>query len=121
MKLFTSSFLFNVKLKAIRRGVWLKALDPVERGILSLAARVVDRVESVVLGVELVKIMKKLKNALKSGFIRRISDFGFGRARELSRQASKWGFKVAIGWASELNFVRYLAMMSLNEPIGFGC
>jgi hypothetical protein len=100
--------------------VWFKVLDPVERGILSLAARVVDRVESVVLGVELVKIMKKLRDALKSGFIRRISDFGFGRARELSRQAVKWGCKVAVVWASELNFVRYLAVMSLNKLNGFG-
>ena len=44
--MYTSSFLTEVRRKALRRGVWYGALDRVERGILSLAAQVVDRVES---------------------------------------------------------------------------
>ena len=118
--MFTAEFLSDMKKRALRKGVWYRTLDRVERGIVSLTARIVDRVESKLLGVELVKILAKLVKAMRSEFVRCMSDFGFGRARELSKQAVKWGCKVAIGWASEMNFVKYLAMMSLNELNGFG-
>jgi len=58
--MFTSSFLSDMRRKALRKGVWYKALDALERGILSLTSRVIERVESAVLGVELVKIISKL-------------------------------------------------------------
>jgi len=106
--------------KALRRGVWFKSLDRVERGIFSLTAQVVERVESVILGVELVKMLKKLRDALKSEFVRHMEKFGFGRVRELSRLAVKWGNLVAKGWAHDMSLVRYLSMMDLNQPTGFG-
>ena len=118
--MFTSSFLLDVRRRALRRGVWYRALDRVERGILSLTARVVDRVESAILGVELVKIMRKLRDALKSGFVRRMEEFGFIRARMLARQAAAWGYYAARGWASDLGFVRYLTLIDMNKPTGFG-
>jgi hypothetical protein len=118
--MFTSSFLLEARAAALRRGVWFKALDHVERGILSLAARVVDRVESVVLCVELVNIMAKLRDALMSGFVRRMEEYGFGRALRMARQAVEWGYTVAVGWSSDLGFVRYLTVLDLNWPAGFG-
>jgi len=72
--LYTREFLVEIRRKALRRDVWFKALDRVERGILSLTARVVDRVKSVALGVELVKMIKKLRDALRSGFVRRMEE-----------------------------------------------
>ena len=55
--------------KALRRGVLFGALDGLERGILCLSARVVDRVRSGVLGAQLVDIVMKLGEALRCGFI----------------------------------------------------
>ena len=104
----------------MRRGVWYRALDRVERGILSLTARVVDRVESAVLGVELVKILRKLRDALRSGFVRRMEEFGFRRAREVTAQAVEWGYGAARRWTSDLAFVRYLTVIDVNKPSGFG-
>ena len=118
--MFTSSFLLEMRRKAIRRGVWFRVLDRVERGILSLTARVVDRVESAVLGVELVKILSKLRDALKSGFVRRMEEYGFGRAREVAAQAVAWGYMAARAWASDSGFVRYLTLIDVNKPTGFG-
>jgi hypothetical protein len=118
--MFTRSFLVEVRRKALRRGVWFRALDRVERGILSLTARIVDKVESAVLGVELVKILVKLRDALKSGFIRRMEEFGLRRAREVAAQAVEWGYVAARGWASDLGFVRYLTVIDVNKPTGFG-
>jgi len=114
--MFTSKFLFEVRRKALRGRVWFKALDNVERGILSLAARVVDEVRSVVLGVELVKILKKLRDALKSGFVRRMEDYGIKRARKLAAQAVEWGYHSARAWASDFGFVRYVTLLDVNSP-----
>jgi len=118
--MFTSSFLSEIRRKALRKGVWYKALDALERGILSLASRVVERVESAVLGVELVKIMSKLKDSMMSGFVRRVREFGLWRAREVAEQAVGWGHKSSAAWASNLNFARYLTLMDYNWPSGFG-
>jgi len=117
--MFTGPFLSEMRRKAIRKGVWFKALDNVERGILSLTARLVDRVESAVLGVELVKILNKLRDALKSGFVKQMEAFGFKRARELAKLALQWGYGAAQVWASDLCYVRYLTLIEMNQPTGF--
>ena len=118
--MFTREFLISVKRKALRKGVWYRSLDGIERGILSLAARVVDRVESVVLGVELVKILGKLRDALKSGFVRRMEEYGMGKARELVHFAEVWGNGVAGKWAFDWGFAMYLTVLDFNQPPGFG-
>jgi len=109
-----------MKRKALRKGIWYRSLDGIERGILSLAVRVVDRVESVVLGVELVKILGKLRDALKSGFVRRMEEYSVGRARELAHFAEVWGNRAAGKWAFDWGFARYLTVLDLNRSTGFG-
>ena len=118
--MFTCEYLFSMKKKALRKGVWYRTLDRVERGIVSLTARLIDRVESEMLGVELVKILVKLMKALKSGFVRHTEVFGFGRVFELSRLAFEWGNSVAKGWVHDMGFVGYVSMMDLNQQTGFG-
>lgn len=86
---------------------------------MSLTARLVDRVESVVLGVELVKILGKLRDAMKGGFVRRMEEYGFGRVRKLVDQSLAWGNEAARGWASDLNFARYVTLISMNDPLGY--
>jgi hypothetical protein len=118
--MYTSTFLTEVRRKALRRGVWYGALDRVERGILSLAAQVVERVESVVLGVELVKIIGKLNDAMRSGFVRHMRSFGVRRAREIRDQAVGFGYSGARGWLWDQGFVRYLAVLDYCQPAGWG-
>jgi len=118
--MFNRQHLFSIRNKALRKGVWYSTLDRVERGIVSLTARLIDRVESEILGVELVKILAKLVKALKSGFVRHMETFGLGRVFELSRFATEWGNSVAKGWAFDTGFVGYVSMMDLNQPTGFG-
>jgi len=118
--MFTGQYLTLVKRKALRKGVWYSTLDRLERGIVSLTAHIVDRVNSEILGVELVKILAKLVKALKSGFVRHMEKFGLGRVSELSRLAFEWGNSVAKGWAHDTGFVGYVSMMDLNQPTGFG-
>ena len=106
--------------KALRRRVWFKALDRIERNILSLTIRIVDRVESAMLGVELVKIIMKLKNALKSKLMSHMDTFGYCRAVELAQQAKDMGSSVAAEWAVNIYFIRFLSILDLNLPTGFG-
>mgnify|MGYP001051191104 CR=1 FL=1 len=118
--MFTSRFLFDTKKRAMRHGIWYKALTKVERALLDLTVQVVDRVESVVLGVELVKILVKLRNALKNGFTRRMEEYGVLQARKISAKAVEWGYKIAASWSSSIGFIRYLTLIDVNKPTGYG-
>jgi transcriptional regulator with XRE-family HTH domain len=111
--MFTSEFLLSFKRKALRKGVWFKALDNVERNIINLTAKVVDRVESALLGVTIVKILSKLLEPLKSSFMRKIG-LGMKRASEIVAQAQVWGNQNAESWVIDEGFVRYLTLLEMN-------
>jgi hypothetical protein len=118
--MFTRIFLVKVRSKALRHGIWFKVLDQVEREILNLTSIVVDRVESAVLGVELVKILRKLRDAMKSCFVRHQEEYGLCRAKVIAAQAQGWGYRASREWIKDLGFVIYLTVMDLNKPSGFG-
>jgi len=67
-----------------------------------------------------VKIVDKLREAMKSEFVRRIVEYGFGRVIEIAEKAVAWGYRAARGWASDFDFVRYLTLMDMNKPSLFG-
>ena len=112
--MFTSEFILSMKRRALRRGIWYRVLDHVERGILSLTARIVDRVESVVLGVTLVKIFRKLRDALKSEVVKQM-EFSINRARKIAEQAVAWGYRGAESWATDNDFIRYILSLKINS------
>ena len=120
MPVFTKQFLADVRRKALRRGVWFSALDGVERGILTLTSRLLDEVRSTELCIELVKILAKIRDASKGGFVRRMEEYGLVQARKLAAQAVEWGYTSARAWASSFGFVRYLTLIDVNRPTGFG-
>jgi len=80
----------------------------------------VEQVDSAVLGTVLVKILKKLKDELKSEFVKRMEGFGLVKARKIAEQAILWGYASARSWSSDFGFVRYLTMIEVNKPSGFG-
>jgi len=118
--MFTREFLVVWRRKALRRRVWYSSLDRVERGILSLAARVVDRVESEVLGVVLVKILGKLRDAMKGEFVRHMESYGFAAAGRVAGLVVSFGDLRGREWARDLGFVRYLTVLDFNRPPGWG-
>ena len=116
--MFTKEFLSEVKRQGLRKRVWWSALDNLERGILSIAARIIDDVKSVLLNIQLVKIIAKLKKASLGRLAMRIRDFGERRSREISQIGVSFGSEVAGTWAND-SFAKYLAFMSLNAQIGW--
>lgn len=117
--MFTKSFLIKVKKKAIRNNVWLKSLDFIERSILNLATRLVDRVKSELLGITLVRIVKKILDALKSSFVKIVEHYGFEQAKKMSTRAVEWGYAAAKNWRHNLDFARYLTLINMNAQEGW--
>ena len=117
--IFTRLFLNDLRQKALRKNVWYKSLDRLERGIFSLTTHLIDQVKSAVLGVELVKIIKKLRDAMKSEFFKYIEVFGLKKARYVAGKAVDLGYSAAAVWASDVDFIRYLAFLKVNEISGW--
>jgi len=115
--LFTSSFLGGLRKKALQRRVWYSALDKVERGIITLSIRLIDSVQSATLGIEIVKITKKLKDALKNPFITYMETFSLQEAMKIADQALRFGNPKAQEWVYDFGFARYLALINYNKPM----
>jgi len=115
--MFDRRFLGDAKRRALRRGVWFSALDVVERGILSLSVRVVDSVRSSLLTIQLVKILAKLRDASKCGFVRHLERFGLERVRAVQAQAEAFGCEWAESLVGDFGFVRYLIFLDYYQPI----
>jgi len=118
--IFTRDFLEGLRSRAFKRRLWFKALDSLERGIVNLVCRVVDRVESPVLGRVLLGIVVKLRDALKGGFARLAESLGVRRAWEMAGYAVSWGYGAAWAWRRDEGFARFLAVIEFNAPSGWG-
>lgn len=121
----TSSFLnkkqlVKLKLKAMRSGVWFKALRRIDRVLIDLTIKVARyNVRSVTLAKNIFSIMEKLEGLLESSLSRVIREVGFPLAQKVSSLAQKWGNPSASEWPSDLSFVSFLAVLSINEPKTF--
>jgi hypothetical protein len=117
--MFTKDFLFDVRRLALRKRVWFSSLDNVERGILSIAAKVINTVKSSVLNFQLAKIIAKLRDACNGGFIKHLERFGMDRLRVIQAQAVKFGYLAANELTKDLDFINYLMFLDYNQPTGW--
>ena len=118
MGLFPLNYLKTVRYAALRRRVWYRVLDRVERGIFNLTIDVVEKVQSQVLAKELVKILAKLRDASKSAFTCHVEGFGCMKLRRVVLQAKMFGGE-AVGWLMDLGFAEWFAVNDINSPVGW--
>ena len=112
--------LAKLKTIAMRRGLWFKVLSAVERAVVDLTLKVVERVRSSVLKEALKSIASKVVEALKSrSFKERAMAIGRVLAERLVRIAERLGNKRAREWAEDPGFVMYLGVSWLNTPSMF--
>ena len=111
--------LVKIRLKAIRAGVWFRALRRIDRALIDLTIKVASTVRSVTLARSILALVRKLEGIMESGFSRALREVGVKRAQELSLVAQKWGNLSANEWSSDPSFVRFLAVLSINEPNTF--
>ena len=107
--------LVEVKRLALRRRVWFKSLSRVERGVIDLTVKCVDVIRSGKLARVVTAIMDKLRSAMESAVDGMVRAVGLPLARKISGIAVSWGNRLAVVWADDLKFARYLA---LNLGVG---
>ena len=107
--------LAKIRLVAVRRGVWFRVLNRVERGVIDLTLRVTRRIRSRILARVVYSIVKKLLEALESKVIQQMRQIGVPLAEKISLIAQKWGNKIACGWAGDVGFIQYLTIMNMNS------
>ena len=109
--------LVNLKTKAIRSGVWFKALRRIDRVLLDLTIRVVDNIRSAKLARSINMVSRKLEDAIKNNFSNHLRRIGFFFAQKTSSTAQKLGNESAKVWALDSSFAVFLAVMHLNDAV----
>jgi hypothetical protein len=113
-----------VKLKtiAVRRGLWFKVLSTIERAVVDLTLKVVERVRSSTLREALKSIASKIFNSLKArSFRERAMEIGRVLAERIAITAERLGSKEARKWTEDLGFIMYLGASWLNTSPVFRC
>ena len=108
--------LVKLKLKAKRAGVWFKALPRIDRALLDLTIMVADSVRSSVLVQGILAVTRKLEGVLASSILSTFHKVAIRLARKLSFLARNWGNESARNWASDVSFIRFLAVIHINQP-----
>jgi len=107
--------LIKLKLKAMRAGVWFRALPRIDRVLFDLTIKVARcSVRSSILAKSILSITGKLEALLESKLARAIRDIGFPLAHKFSLRAQKWGNEEAKEWAEDAGFAQYLAITKIN-------
>ena len=116
----TRDFLQGWWRRALRRGVLFKVLDREDRGFLYLAMRAVDEIKSLRVARIIMRIIRKLRDALISPFARQVIDYGLRRVRTLAALAVSWGYEAAREWVYDIGFARYVTLLEVYRPSGWG-
>jgi hypothetical protein len=99
----TGRKLAGLKIRALRKRVWYRVLNRIERGLLDLTIRWVDNVRSRRLTEMLLRILVKLARAMEQG-IARVLLVGRELALRASVLAVQWGNVEAYSWRLDRGF-----------------
>ena len=118
LSIITPDYLKSVRLTALRKRTWFKALDKLERGILNLTIKFVEKLKSQVLAGHIVKILAKLRDAAKCAFTMHVESYGYRKLRETVEQALGLGYD-ATGWVRDIGFAEWFALNNYYNPVGW--
>jgi hypothetical protein len=104
--------LVEEKKNALRRGVWFRSLNRIERGIIDLTIRYVENIKSTKLAKIVTAIIEKLQTATKNRLDRLVRTIGLALAHKLSKIAMSWGNKSARQWANDCSYAKYLVLFT---------
>jgi hypothetical protein len=104
--------LAEAKRTALRRGVWFRSLNRVERGIIDLTVRYVESIKSTKLAKVVTAIIEKLQMTMESTADKLVRTIGLPLAQKISKIAVGWGNKSASRWADDRSYARYLVLCS---------
>ena len=111
-------------IRARRKRVLYSALNGEDRTYFWVTMEVmkingIDKLCSAEVGKIIVKILAKLKEALKCAFVKAVETEGYQKAEKLAAQAVEWGYAKAMIWALDHGFSRYLIFLDFTKPKGW--
>jgi hypothetical protein len=115
-------FLSKLKQKSIRsNNSWYRVLSVDKRRFIEAVIQTVDKIRSALLLKILTGFAEKLFRAI--GGIRgligdlgfEMQNFGYPSAQKVSIIAAKWGNNLAANWSNDRGFIRYLAVIDMNN------
>jgi len=105
----------QLRIKALRQGVWFQVLTDVERGIVRLTLRCMNKIRSSLLYRTLTHITAKLVEAMQ--FTRRLEQLGRPIAALMSQVATRWGNRQAEEWSEDQSFIQFLGLQALSHRL----
>ena len=108
--------LASLRRRALRKGMWFKALSKIEISVCNLTIKAVITIKSDKLLKALTAIVDKLRSVLESPVSFLTRTVGRQLASALAHVACSWGHRGARSWASDDGFARYLAVCYMNTP-----
>jgi hypothetical protein len=105
----------KIKVRALRQKIWFKALSRVERGLIDLTIRCVERIRSHTLMKAVLAVVDKLLKTLDEEFLQKAERLGRKIVEKVSFVALNWGNRNALMWKWDLDFVRFLGVIVVNE------
>jgi hypothetical protein len=109
------SFLLKIKRKALRLKIWYR-LNNIERAIIDLTIKCVDKVKSIKLKNVILKILNKIKEAIENDFLNKIYENGLKEIIKIIKIAYSWGNKNSLNWIKDKNFIFYLGIKNIYIP-----
>jgi len=107
----------RIKRRALRLRVWFKVTSKLERGIVDLTIRCVERIRSPVLARAVLDIVSKILGALQEGFMEKAEKVGCRVIERLCAVAERWGNESCSVWKQDEGFVRFLGVITLNTRL----
>jgi hypothetical protein len=102
--------LAEAKKIALRKRVWYKLLNRVERGIIDLTVKYVNTIKSRKLAIVVTAIISKLQSATENTLDRLVRTIGLPLTRKISNIAINWGNRLASKWADDCSFAKFLVL-----------
>jgi hypothetical protein len=107
--------LIKIRMKAIRAGLWFKALPRIDRVLVDLTIKVAENIRSPYLAKSIFAVVGKLEGLLESTVLKSLRLIGRPLAEKISSTAQKLGNTSAKIWANDLSFAFFLAVMHTNR------
>ncbi len=109
------SQLIKLKSKAMRAGVWFRALPRIDRVLVDLTIKVAENIRSAHLAKSIFAVVGKLEGLLESSVLKSLRLIGRPLAEKNSLTAQKWGNVSAKNWCTDLSFAFFLAVLHTNR------
>jgi len=104
----------KIRSRALRARVWFKAISKVERAIVDLTIKCVERIRSNILARIISTIVSKLLESLEEDFMKRAERVGCKIAEKLCTLGERWGNKACSVWKHDLSFAMFLGINAIH-------